>query len=77
MKLTGSQFQCWHCRLHFAGERAFARHRSDMQCLTVDAMRAAGWSLTRTGFWTLDRPDDATSTDRGSCATVTRSRGIV
>jgi hypothetical protein len=55
-KLTGSRFQCWHCRRHYSGERAFARHRVDLQCLEPDAMLEAGLTLTANGFWTLSAP---------------------
>jgi hypothetical protein len=56
MRITGSRFQCCHCGAHFAGEHAFARHRSDLQCLTVDAMLAAGLVITAAGFWALTSP---------------------
>jgi hypothetical protein len=55
-KRTGSQFQCPECAEHFAGEHAFARHRADLQCLTVDAMVAAGLVITASGFWALTSP---------------------
>jgi hypothetical protein len=56
VRLSGSKFQCWHCRRHFAGERAFARHRADLQCLTSDELLALGMVITAAGFWELASP---------------------
>jgi hypothetical protein len=62
VKRSGSEFQCLACGSHFAGPHSFARHRTgqydraDLQCLSVDAMRAAGMTLNRAGFWTISAP---------------------
>jgi hypothetical protein len=51
-RITGSQYQCRHCSGHFAGSRAFELHfASDGDCLTPDAMSAAGLQLSSAGFW--------------------------
>ena len=58
MKRSGSQFECPGCCRHFAGPHSFARHRigepAALKCLSEDAMRAAGMTLNRSGFWTID-----------------------
>jgi hypothetical protein len=54
-RLTGSRYQCADCCHHFAGPLSFDRHRAD-QCLSVEGMHAAGLSLNRSGFWTIERP---------------------
>jgi hypothetical protein len=64
-RLTGSRFECPFCRRHFAGPLSFDRHRADLQCLSIDGMRAAGLSLNRSEFWTIERTapsDDPIST---------------
>lgn len=50
-RITGSQFQCLSCHLHFAGPRAYQLHFRDGECLPADALATAGLELTPWGFW--------------------------
>ena len=60
-KVTGSQFQCLACGEHFAGPRAFGHHRVDAECLSPEAMRERGMSVTPTDFWTAQWPQEVTA----------------
>jgi hypothetical protein len=79
-RLSGSRYQCIWCGRHYGGPAAYGLHfhPDTAECLTPDAMQDIGMTLNAAGFWTIDRAarsDDAMSTDRGSCATGTRSLG--
>jgi hypothetical protein len=56
MRRSGSLNQCFFCRQHFAGAKAYGRHFdiSSGECLPPDAMRAAGLGLTDSGFWAVE-----------------------
>ena len=58
MRRSGSLNQCYFCEEHFSGARAYGRHFDLLSgdCLTPDAMRAAGMALDRAGFWSIRTP---------------------
>jgi hypothetical protein len=53
MRRSGSLNQCYFCEEHFSGARAYGRHfdPSSGDCLSPDAMRAAGLRMSSAGFW--------------------------
>jgi hypothetical protein len=55
VKLTGSNYQCIGCGRHFAGPAAYGNHfdSETAECLSPDAMRAAGFVLSAADFWTI------------------------
>jgi hypothetical protein len=72
---------CAACRRSFTGVHAYAAHQtpeyapSQKFCLAPVDMAVAGLSLNAAGAWTIERAslaDDATRTDRASCAVPTR-----
>jgi hypothetical protein len=63
MRRSGSLNQCYFCECHFAGPRPYGMHFDPVtaECLTPDAMRAAGLRLNAAGFWVVhvSRPIDS------------------
>ena len=51
MGFVPSQRRCRECKIKFADPESFRRHkRIDMNCRTVEALKAVGYTLTDKGW---------------------------
>jgi hypothetical protein len=56
-RLSGSLNQCIWCGHHYAGAAAYGLHFHPVaaDCLSPDAKRDIGMTVSRAGFWTIER----------------------